>query len=50
MVKTEWPVVMCPGCGVRMGVKTVTADGPGKPTGKVLYICEICKTETRRLY
>ena len=49
-MKTEWPVVMCPGCRVPMGVKKVTADGPGKPTGKVLYVCEICKTETRRLY
>ena len=33
-----------------MGVKKVTADGPGKPTGKILYVCDICKTETRRLH
>jgi hypothetical protein len=28
----------------------VTEDGPGKPTGQVVYVCEICKMETTRHY
>ena len=33
-----------------MDVKKVTADGPGKDTGMIIYVCEICKTETARPY
>jgi hypothetical protein len=33
-----------------MGVRQVTEDGPGKPTGQVVYVCEICKMETTRHY
>ena len=33
-----------------MAVKTVTADGPGKDTGTIIYVCEACKTETSRPY
>ena len=50
MKRREWPVVICPGCRVPMGVKKVTVDGPGKPSGEVLYACEICKTETARRF
>ena len=41
---------MCPGCRVQMGVKKIMPDGPGKATGMVAYICEICGTETSRPY
>ena len=41
---------MCPGCRVQMGVKEVAADAPGKDTGTIIYVCEICKTETSRPY
>jgi hypothetical protein len=33
-----------------MVVRQVTEDAPGKPTGQILYVCEICKTETARPY
>jgi len=32
------------------GLRQVTGDGPGKPTGQVIYICDICKMETARPY
>jgi len=50
VTKEVWPVVICPGCRVQMGVKKVSVDEPGKASGKIIYACEICKTETRRLY
>ena len=50
MAKSEWPEVLCPGCRGQMGVKKVVPDGPNKLTGKVIYVCEICKTETSRRY
>lgn len=31
-----------------MSVKSVTADAPGKDTGMITYVCEVCKTETAR--
>jgi hypothetical protein len=46
----QWPVVLCPGCRVPMVVKQVDVDGPGRATGKVIYVCRICKTETARRY
>jgi hypothetical protein len=48
--KIKWPTVICPGCRVQMGVKAVVAGGPSKSAGKVVYVCEICKTETARIY
>jgi hypothetical protein len=33
-----------------MAIKKVIADGPGTMTGKILYVCESCGTETERLY
>jgi hypothetical protein len=33
-----------------MGIKNVSVDEPGKDSGEIIYACEICKTETRRLY
>jgi hypothetical protein len=50
VTKELWPVVICPGCRVQMGVKNVSVDEPGKDSGKITYACEVCKTETRRLY
>jgi hypothetical protein len=47
---STWPLVMCPGCKVPMGVKLVTTDSPGSVKGKVVYACVICKTETSRPY
>ena len=43
-----WPVVMCPGCQVPMGVKAVIEDRPGTDSVTVIYECPICKTETQR--
>jgi len=34
----------------KMTVRKVVADGPGTITGKILYVCESCKTETERPY
>ena len=45
---SKWPVVMCPGCKVPMGVKAVIEDRPGAGSGQVTYACVICKTETVR--
>lgn len=45
-----WPVVVCPGCRVEMGVLKVEPVGPGKTSGEIRYVCEICGTETRRQY
>jgi hypothetical protein len=50
MPKSDWPIVMCPGCRVPMGVKKVTVDGPGHDSGEITYACEICKTETARRF
>ena len=50
MTTDEWPIVMCPGCRVRMTVKSVVADAPGKDTGTITYVCEVCHTETARPY
>lgn len=46
----EWPAVKCPGCQISMGVKKVTPRAPGGDSGEIIYACEICKTETTRLY
>lgn len=46
----SWPVVLCPGCNVPMNVKEVATDDRLKQTGRVIYLCEICKTETERPY
>jgi hypothetical protein len=46
----KWPTVICPGCKVKMAVKKIVADGRGMITGKILYVCEVCKTETERPY
>ena len=43
---SKWPVVMCPGCQVPMGVKAVIQDRPGADSVTVIYECLICKTET----
>ena len=45
---SKWPVVMCPGCQVPMGVKAVIQDRPGADSVTVIYECLICKTETHR--
>ena len=45
---SKWPVVMCPGCKVPMGVKAVIEDRPGTDSVTVIYECPICKTETQR--
>ncbi len=50
MTESKWPTVICPGCKVKMAVKKVVADGRGTITGKILYVCEVCKTETERPY
>jgi len=50
VTESEWPRVVCPGCRVNMVVKKVIADGRGTTTGKILYICEVCKMETERPY
>ena len=50
MSESEWPTVICPGCKVKMSVKKVLADGGGTITGKIIYICEICRMETERPY
>ena len=44
---STWPVVMCPGCQVPMGVKAVVEDRPGTDSVTVIYECQICKTEPR---
>jgi hypothetical protein len=33
-----------------MAIKKVIADAPGAMTGKILYVCESCGTETERPY
>ena len=45
---SKWPLVMCPGCKVPMGVKAVIEDRPGTDSVTVIYECPICKTETQR--
>ena len=50
MSTNDWPIVMCPGCRVAMVVKNVTADAPGRDTGTITYVCDVCKTETSRPY
>ena len=50
VTESDWPTVMCPGCMTKMTVRKVVADGPGTITGKILYVCESCKTETERPY
>jgi len=47
---STWPVVMCPGCQVPMGVKAVVEDRPGTDSVTVIYECQICKTETERYH
>jgi len=46
----DWPTVVCPGCKTEMAIKKAIADGPGAVTGKILYVCESCGTETERPY
>jgi hypothetical protein len=47
MPQTGWPVVMCPGCKVPMGVKLVVTGRPGDPS-EVTYACVICESKTVR--
>ena len=45
---SKWPVVMCPGCNVPMGVTAVIQDRPGTDSVTVTYECPICMTKTDR--
>ena len=47
---SKWPVVMCPGCNVPMGVTAVIQDRPGTDSVTVTYECPICMTKTDRHY
>jgi hypothetical protein len=33
-----------------MGIKEVVPDAPGAASGKLIYVCEICRAETMRLH
>jgi hypothetical protein len=44
------PVVLCPGCKVKMAVILVEPMTPGARMDEVTYRCPQCDTETKRQY
>jgi hypothetical protein len=48
MQQRVFPIVLCPGCAIKMAVKSVSAARPKGHMRIILYQCPRCDLETAR--